>query len=147
MSMATDADERVLLDTHVWIWAVDDDRRLGPRSRGLLRRISTPSALRISAVSVFELVALHTAGRLLLSRTPEQWVRDALRSPWVSLAELSPAIAIDGGYVSREALADPMDRLLVATARHLDLPLMTADRRIVEYGKRSGAVRVHDASR
>jgi PIN domain nuclease of toxin-antitoxin system len=43
-------------------------------------------------------------------------------------------------------LPDPVDRLLVATARHLDATFITADRAILAYAL-DGHVRVHDASR
>ena len=43
-------------------------------------------------------------------------------------------------------LGDPMDRLLVATARQLNATFVTADRAILAYA-RGGHVRVHDASR
>jgi PIN domain nuclease of toxin-antitoxin system len=47
--------------------------------------------------------------------------------------------------VPRTALADPLDRLLVSTARHLDAVFVTADRQILEYASETGNVRVHDA--
>ena len=138
----------MLLDTHVWLWAVEDEpNRLGARTRALLRRINSRSTIRISAASVFEVVALHAAGRLRLASPPEEWIRDALSSPWVRVADLTPSIAVDGGYIPRTALADPIDRLLVATARHLDVPLVTADRAILQYASASRAVNVRDASR
>jgi len=46
-----------------------------------------------------------------------------------------------------EAESDPLDRLLVSTARHLDAVFLTADRQILEYASETGNVRVHDASR
>jgi PIN domain nuclease of toxin-antitoxin system len=58
---------------------------------------------------------------------------------------LSPAVAIDAGHIPRDALADPVDRLLVATARRLDATLLTGDERILTYASSTGNVRVHDA--
>jgi PIN domain nuclease of toxin-antitoxin system len=63
----------------------------------------------------------------------------------VRIAELSPAIAIDAGQIPRAALADPLDRLLVATARRLDATFLTSDARILEYATSTGNVRVQDA--
>ena len=138
----------MLLDTHVWLWAVEDDaRRLGRRTRGLLLKAAARSALHISVASVFEIIALQTAGRLQLARTPEQWMREALASPALRLAELSSSMAIDAGAIPRTALPDPMDRLLVATARQLDIAFVTADRAILAYAAHARTPRVHDASR
>ena len=127
----------LLLDTHVWLWSAEGDvRRVGRRARQLLARAEAREAIRVSPVTIFELTALHTVGRVRLARSLEQWVRDA---------ELTPVIALDAGSIPRAALADPLDRLLVATARHLDAVLLTADARILQYAARTGAVRVQDA--
>jgi PIN domain nuclease of toxin-antitoxin system len=58
---------------------------------------------------------------------------------------LSLDVAIDAGLITREALADPIDRLLVAAARQGDATLITADERILQYAARTSSVRVHDA--
>jgi PIN domain nuclease of toxin-antitoxin system len=137
----------VLLDTHVWIWTVEaDPRRIGRRTRGLLSRAQTQDAIRISPATVFEVTAQHTAGRLRLARSPEQWIHDALAVEGVRLAPLSAAIAIDAGSIPRTALADPLDRFIVATARQLDATLFTRDGGILKYAAKTANVRVHDAS-
>ena len=55
-------------------------------------------------------------------------------------------LAIDAGHISRNSLADPLDRILVATARHIEATFLTSDERILDYASTSGDVRVHDAS-
>ena len=136
----------LLLDTHVWLWSVDGDtRRIGRRTRQSLSRGESREAIRISPVSLFELTALHTLGRLRLARPVEQWMQEALEAAGVRIAELSPAIAIDAGQIPGAALADPLDRLLVATARRLDATFLTRDARILEYATSTGNVRVQDA--
>ena len=49
--------------------------------------------------------------------------------------------ALESSHLPGEFHADPADRILVATARRLDATLITADRKIIEYGK-SGFVRI-----
>ncbi len=137
----------LLLDTHVWIWSANGDTsRVGPRSRSLLLKAETREAIRVSPVTMFELSALHTSGRLRLARPLEQWVRDSLAAAGVRVAELTSSVAMDAGSIPRTALADPLDRLLVSTARHLDATLVTADRQILAYASETGNVRVHNAS-
>jgi len=137
----------LLLDTHVWVWSVEGDvRRVGRRARRRLSRAESQETLRISPATLFEVTALHTAGRLRLARPPEQWIRQALEVASIRIAALSPAIAIDAGHIPRTALADPLDRLLVATARQLDATLLTSDARILDYASETGNVRVYDAS-
>jgi PIN domain nuclease of toxin-antitoxin system len=95
---------------------------------------------------VFEVTAQHTAGRLRLARPAEQWIHDALAVAGVRLAPLSAAVAIDAGGIPRSAVADPLDRLIVATARQLDATLLTSDAAILAYAAKTANVRVHDAS-
>jgi PIN domain nuclease of toxin-antitoxin system len=136
----------LLLDTHAWIWSVEDDtRRLGRRARQLVSKADLHEQIRISPISIFEVATLHTAGRVRLAASAEQWIRDALVTGGVRLVELTAAIAIDAGLLPRAALPDPIDRLLVATARKLDATFLTGDRKILEYASATGSVRVHDA--
>ena len=136
----------LLLDTHVWIWSAHGDaRRVGQRARGLLSRAESQEAIRVSPATLFELTALHTLGRIRLTRPPEQWIHESLEAAGVRIAELSPAIAIRAGMISRTALADPLDRLLVATAAHLDATFLTSDQRILDYAAKTRDVRVQNA--
>jgi PIN domain nuclease of toxin-antitoxin system len=135
----------ILLDTHAWIWTVEGEtRRVGRRARHMIARAERQEAVRVSCATVFEIVALHTSGRLRLSRAPEQWVEIALDTSGVRLAELTRAVTIDAGFIPRAALADPLDRLLVATARHLDATFLTADADILSYAAQTGNVRARD---
>jgi PIN domain nuclease of toxin-antitoxin system len=62
-----------------------------------------------------------------------QWLRTALAKPGVRLAPLEPEIAVASTCLPWEMHADPADRILVATARHLRATLITADRALLEY--------------
>jgi len=136
------------MDTHAWVWSVAGEaRRVGRRARQLIARAEARDAIRISSATVFEVAALHTAGRLHLARSLEQWIREALGVAGVRLAPLSADIALDAGTIPRDALGDPLDRLLVATARQLDATFLTADARILAFAAATRLVRVHDASR
>jgi PIN domain nuclease of toxin-antitoxin system len=53
-------------------------------------------------------------------------------------------VAVDAGLISRTALPDPLDRLLVATARDAQATILTADERILQYAADT-YVRAHDA--
>ena len=137
----------VLLDTHAWVWSIEGDvRRIGRRARALLARAESQERIRVSPVSMFEIMALHTSGRLRLSRPAEGWLREGLTAAGVRVAEVTPAIAIDAGVIPRTALADPLDRLLVATARQLNATLLTADRVILDYARATGNLRAQDAA-
>ena len=138
----------LLLDTHVWIWMLEGDaRRIGSRTRRLLDRAHTGDAIRLSPVSIFEVSALHTSGRLGLSRPIERWLEAAIEGAGIRLAPISRDVAVDAGLLPRALVPDPMDRLLVATARQADATLVTADTKILEYAAASANLTVHDAAR
>jgi len=81
------------------------------------------------------------------SRPPAQWIREALDAAGgVRMAELSADVAVDAGTIPRTALADPVDRILVATARQLDATFLTRDAAILDYASRTRNVRVSDAA-
>ena len=136
----------LLLDTHVWLWTAEGDaRRVGRRARQLISRAERSVDVYVSPVSIFEVAALHTLGRLRLSRPVESWIREALEGAGLRIVPLSPEVAIDAGLIPRTALPDPLDRLLVATARDAQATILTADDRILQYAADTSDVRAHDA--
>ena len=137
----------MLLDTHVWVWAAADVAgRLGRRTRRQLARAVGAKAPQVSTASIFEIVALHTAGRLQFAEPVERWVRTSIERGGFRVIGIDADIAVDAALVPAAALPDPLDRLLVATARACRVPLVTRDRAILDYASASGLVRVLDAS-
>ena len=137
----------MLLDTHVWIWAAAGDARVGARTRRLLNREAAAGRVYVSAVSAFEIAALCAAGRLMLNQPAERWVRDSVAQGNLRLLDLDTDIAMDAGALGAAVVPDPIDRLLVATARDIEAPLVTRDRRLLDLALRTKLVRTHDASR
>ena len=136
----------VLLDTHVWIWSAAGDRgRIGRRALRLIARAANLDAIRVSPASVFEVTALCTAGRLRLSSLPGDWIRQALSTAGLRLATLSTEVAVDAGSIPRTVISDPLDRIIVATARSLDATLLTCDMQILECARTTGNVRARNA--
>lgn len=137
-----------LLDTHVWIWTLEREKGLiGGRTRRLIDRWAAHDTLRVSPISAFEIAWLSAAGRVALSRSVGEWVDSALEPVGIRLAPLTVHAALDAGAMGRGAVPDPVDRLLIATARALDGTLVTRDRRILDYAAETSAVRVHDAAK
>jgi PIN domain nuclease of toxin-antitoxin system len=134
-----------VLDTHVWIWIVEGDRAaLAPSAIEAISRAAKKGAVRVSAISVWEVAMLEAKGRLSLSRPVDDWVQAALRAPGVSLLPLSPDIAIESTRLPGAPGGDPADRILMASARTLGGQLATCDRDILNYSK-GGQVNVLNA--
>ncbi|HEX2019864.1 MAG TPA: PIN domain-containing protein, partial [Aurantimonas sp.] len=56
----------ILIDTHVWIWLLDDDPQLGTFSRQTIEDSGKDAAVAVSAITPWEVALLCTKGRLQL---------------------------------------------------------------------------------
>ena len=125
-----------VLDTHVWIWMVEGNRaELAAPAIEAIERAAKAGAVRVSAISVWEVAMLETKGRISLSRPVDDWVDAALHVPGLRLLPLSPEIAIESTRLPGEPSGDPADRILIASARHLGGQLATRDREILDYSE------------
>lgn len=122
----------ILLDTHIWVWWVADDPALTDHRREQLRD-HEPIGLGVSVISCWEVAMLVAGHRLALPVPVDDWVRGALAYPGVRLLPLSPEIAIESTRLPDPFHKDPADRILVATARLLDIEIVTEDRKILAY--------------
>lgn len=123
-----------LLDTHIWVWWVVGDERLSPQ---LVERLDGfPEANRpvISAISLWEVAMLMGLGRLNLKMPIDQWFRHAGNAATIQTWPITTQIAAEVAALPDTFHRDPADRLIVATSRQRNVPLLTMDRRIVESG-------------
>lgn len=140
----TESPHPLLLDTHVFVWLLAGNERLGKRSRKTIQAVAEAGALHLSAISPWEIAVLVSKGRLLLEQDVGEWIQTALALPGISLAQLSPEIAVASTRLPGEMRADPADRIIVATARHLGAMLVTADGLLLAYGS-AGHMKFLDA--
>lgn len=115
-----------LLDTHVWIWGVNEPDRLPASVRRELETAREPP--RLSPISLWEAALLAEKGRITLLPNPKTWLRAAVRS-----VREAP-ISFDVAAASRRLRLDhddPADRFIAATANVFGLRLVTADTRLL----------------
>jgi PIN domain nuclease of toxin-antitoxin system len=141
------ADGRPLLfDTHIWIWYVEGEAgRFSRRLEPLVEATVLKGGVLVSTISVWEIAMLEARRRIDLSVDARTWTARALGFPGVKLKGLSSSIAIESTRLPGSLHGDPVDRILVATARLLGASLVTRDERILQYA-RDGHVRVVDAT-
>ena len=120
----------IVLDTHVWIWWVDDHPRL---KRSVRDRIDSESDVRVSGVSLLEIATAVSLSRLTLKPSARHWLEIAQSAQQIRVEPLSAELCMDSVSLPGEFHRDPADRLIVALARKLDVNLVTADRRILAY--------------
>jgi PIN domain nuclease of toxin-antitoxin system len=132
----TDADlsrSVLLLDTHVLIWLKNGNPRLAALARQAIRAAYAEDQALVSAITPWEIALLVKKSRLALDEDVSDWIRTALAVPGVRLAPLEPEIAVESTRLPWEMHADPADRILVATARHLGATLVTADEALLGF--------------
>lgn len=107
-----------------------------PRFTSAMERIVNDhqgEGIGICAISFWEVAQLVKRNRIAVSMDAETWIRTALAAPSVVPIELSPSIAADSVNLPGQFHRDPADQMIVATARVLNCPLLTADARILAY--------------
>jgi len=122
---------KLLLDTHVLVWAESLEERLGSRTRALL--LDSSHTLLVSPISTLELSRLISLSRLTLRKPLSDWLAAARQNLLFVDATFSHAAAIESYELPGTFHKDPADRILIATARELDCALVTADERILAY--------------
>jgi PIN domain nuclease of toxin-antitoxin system len=136
----------LLLDTHVWVWYVENEsKRFSRRIVSQVEAAVARGALLVSVISVWEVAQLEAVRRLELTMSARAWMARALSFPGLRLCDLSPSIAIDSTQLPGSIHRDPADRILVATARGTGATLVTCDEKILAYA-REGHVKALNAT-
>ena len=114
----------LLLDTQTLLWWREGSRRLGPRARAAIEYRAV--AVRVSAVSAWEIAIKLQSGRLKLREPLERWMPAAVEgSGFGTLAvTMTHAIAVASLPIHH---ADPFDRLLIVQAQIENLTIVTSD--------------------
>lgn len=120
---------RILLDTHVFLWLHTTPERLGDRL-DLVRDRS--NELLVSAASSWEIAIKYALGRLDLPEPPKRYVPDRIGRLDAKRLDIEHDHAL-GVADLPDIHRDPFDRLLLAQARTLRIPLLTADATVDSY--------------
>ena len=119
---------KLLLDTHIWIWAMNSPRRL---SRSIRRQIQRPNnELYLSPISIWEAHMLVRRRRLRLRLGFTEWLEVVSRRTPLREAAFNFAVAEQAASLQLSH-ADPGDLFLAATALVFDLTLVTADAQLL----------------
>ncbi|MEA5598616.1 type II toxin-antitoxin system VapC family toxin [Rivularia sp. UHCC 0363] len=121
----------IVLDTHIWVWWIDNNQRLTIKHRQWIQKYQ-PQGLGVSIVSCWEVAKLVEKNRLTFSCSLSEWLEEALAYPGVQLLDLTLPIVVDSTQLSGFH-NDPFDQMIVATSRISQCPLLTADTKILSY--------------
>lgn len=122
---------RLLVDTHILLWAAADPDRLPATFRDWIE--SPDNEVCFSAASIWELAIRLQIQRISLEVAPEEIAEAATRMGFDEL----PVTSAHAARVRHLPLhhRDPFDRLLIAQAMHEPARLLTADRVLMQYSE------------
>ena len=123
----------LLLDTHAFLWWVDDAPRLPEAARAAIGEVD--QACFVSLASCWEIAIKVSLGKLTIASSLERFVAEQM-----AVNGFQP-LAITLAHMARVAALpfhhrDPFDRLLVAQAIDEDLTIVSADPVFEQYGVR-----------
>lgn len=116
----------IVLDTHVLLWARADPERLTPTAH---RVVAGATGWAISDMTLWEIAMLHRKRRIELSTPLVEYLRGVASDAQV--LPISPEVAAAvGGLPDDFPARDPADRIIYATARTHELPLVSSAREL-----------------
>ena len=121
---------KLLLDTHVVLWALSDPDRLSADSRALL--LDPDNDLGVSAATAWEVAIKRHLGKLEMPGTVSRWFLRAvteLGGHWLPVRAKEAAL-VEG---LPDHHRDPFDRILIAQAMELGRTVITADEVFAAY--------------
>ena len=121
----------IILDTHIWIWWIDENPKLSSQNLEIIQAHQN-NGLGISIISCWEIAKLVEKSRLSFECTLEEWLELALAYPGIELLDLNLPIILQSTRLAGFH-NDPADQIIVATAKVYDSPLLTQDRKILDY--------------
>ncbi len=121
---------RPLLDTHAWIWWVEQDARLGAKAIAALDGLPPDRRPFLSDISLWEVATLVDLGRLELDVSLDDWFEAAAHPRSVQIVPITARIASEVARLPETFHRDPADRIIVATSRVQRIRLLTHDERI-----------------
>ena len=127
----------LILDTHAWIWLMMGDSKVqSTKILKVIQEVSSHSKILVSIISVWEVSMLEAKKRISFPYSCLEWVQKALRAPHISLAALTPEIAVASARLPGIFHGDPADRIIVATALAHQAAILTADKEILQYAQK-----------
>lgn len=130
----------ILLDTQTLVWMMEGSNKLGAHA---IRHEEESDKVAISVMTAWELGLLVSRGRIKLRLSLEAWLQ-VVADRGAIMIPVTKNIALDAGSLPGDIHGDPADRMIIATARSMGCPLITADGKILAYAK-AGHVQAIDA--
>jgi PIN domain nuclease of toxin-antitoxin system len=124
---------KVLLDTCALIWATLSPAALSPQAREAIA--DEGNVILVSAASAWEIATKVRLGRLLGVEKLEQDYLAVMNEAGYTLLSIDAASALRAGRLTAQH-KDPFDRMIAAQALALDVPVLSSDQQLDQFGVR-----------
>lgn len=121
---------RVMLDTHVFLWAASEPERLSTAARNAIE--DPTSEIFISAAVVWEIVIKHALGKLQLPASPASFIPTLIAQLGFRALPITHEHALTLGVLPKHH-NDPFDRMMIAQARCEGMTLISTDSNVARY--------------
>ena len=123
-----------LLDTCAALWLVANEiPQTAIEALSESRTLGMPTY--VSPVTAWEVGLLARKGRFKSHYAPDRWFEKLMSAPDTVLADMPPKVLIEASFLPGDLHDDPMDRIIVATAREYGFTVMTRDRALLDYAE------------
>jgi len=123
----------IVLDTHTWIWFISKPEVLSKRAKKAVSAAVKAKSVLISSISAWEVALLVIKKRLTLSLDVTDWIAKSEGLPFIQFIEISNSIAVKSVNLPQPLHSDPADRIIIATALTTGVPLVTKDKKLLNY--------------
>ncbi len=121
-----------ILDTHALIWYLYDDQRLSQKARDMLEKAASSSDhVACSALTLAEVLYLQEKERIPAGTFERLLEALETKNSLLVVAPVTLAIVVAMRNIPRTEVPDLPDRVIAATALHLNVPLISRDRKIM----------------
>jgi PIN domain nuclease of toxin-antitoxin system len=123
---------RYILDTCALIRLLDSPEKISSTAISAMESDNS-ATMGVASISLWEVARKESLGNLELSMSADDWLKEITSNSALAVLHLSDRVAWESCHLPGEFHRDPADRIIVATARILEVILVTADRRILQY--------------
>jgi PIN domain nuclease of toxin-antitoxin system len=123
----------ILLDTCVLIFAAED-QPLREEATRAIEAANKTETIYVSPITAWEIGSLVSLNRVRLFSDPATYFKEFLTRSGSKLCSMDHELLIASSFLPGSVHKDPMDRILIETARRNNLTLLTRDRAILAYG-------------
>ncbi len=120
---------KFILDTHTWVWSIEQPNRLAPRIRDIVE--GGEHELALSCITYWEMEFLDRKGQVDFGGDVRSWIEFAHGEYPVTEIPIDRRIALDSQSPDLPG-KDPADRFIAATTRVTDAILLTHDQRLLD---------------